>query len=179
MVTTTTVTTQFSIRTCRCPPRPEANGPGLRHAIGPPVSLFSVQQLHLPNQRFWSRSNHLPRTIPEKSPSKRHRRRKNMEAKAVCLPIQMGGSACIVLRIRRRSGGLGPWAQKHYAMLVEWGINRGDLCPSTDPLRARHLCWLSIQILTVRCLSLGDRRKWQWPNSNNSCSSIIRTWILM
>ncbi|KAL1167899.1 hypothetical protein V6Z11_A05G049300 [Gossypium hirsutum] len=56
--------------TCRCPPRPEANGLVLRHAIGPPASLFSARQLHLQSLTSSYRCNHPPPNHPGKKPVK-------------------------------------------------------------------------------------------------------------
>lgn len=66
------------------------------------------------------------------------------------------GNASIAHQKRPHNGEPAQWAQKHYAMHVEFGTNRVDSYQNTDPLRAPLLCPRSIRIPTVRFWSSDD-----------------------
>ncbi|KAA8525250.1 hypothetical protein F0562_007105 [Nyssa sinensis] len=105
-----------------------------------------------------------------KSNSQEERRCPTMRPPAT---VAKAASACIAQRIRRRSGGPGPWAQKRFAMLVALGISRAGSCPSTGLQRAQHLFSQSTRTLTAKCLSFGGKRRCKRPN-NSSHSFCIR-----
>lgn len=157
---------ECSTRKCLSRQRPEASGPVGPHAIGP-LAFSSYPQLPLPPPP----PRPLPITPPTPlSPSPSLPRRRPRRERGIAATEGRGESACIAQRIRRRSGGLGPWARRRYATRAGWGTSRAGWCQSTGPQRAQHSCWLSTQTRTARCWSSGARRRW-WGPSNSSCCS--------
>lgn len=77
-------------------------------------------------------------------------------------------SAHTVHQRKRHSGGLGHWAQRRCAMLVEFDTNRAGWSLNIDPLRAQLSCWPNIRTLTGKLWNSGDKKRF----NNKECTNI-------